>query len=175
MLAWHESVCCKKKENRKRLQANMSEFTEDRKAEILSVLHKITEDDREKFNAYHDIHHALMDACNCRIPEDQVLREREGLVRFLKKKMVDHEVHGRVHERLTKVVENLQPTDSFPTTSHFYRAFDTPEEYNDALRGSHYLAKGIITERLQEEGTAPGKRSRKDKGYCGDKHKKHSH
>jgi hypothetical protein len=59
----------KKKENRKRLQANMSEFTEDRKAEILSVSHKFTEEDREKFNAYHDIHHALMDACNCCIPE----------------------------------------------------------------------------------------------------------
>jgi hypothetical protein len=89
--------------------------------------------------------------------------------------MVDHEVHGRVHERLIKVVENLQPTDSFPTTNHFYRAVDTPEEYNDSLWGSHYLAKGIITERLQEGGIAPGKRSRKDKGYCGDKHKKHSH
>jgi hypothetical protein len=75
----------------------------------------------------------------------------------------------------SKVVENLQPTDSFPTTSHFYRAFDTPEEYNDALRGSHYLAKGIITERLHEEGTAPGKCSRKDKEYFCDKHKKHLH
>jgi hypothetical protein len=150
----------------------MGEFTEHRKAEILSVLNKITEDDREKFNAYNDIHHALINACYCRIPEDQVLLEREGLVRFLKMKMVDNEVHGHVHECLIKVVENLQPTDSFPTTSHLYRSFDTPEEYNNALWGSHYLAKGIITERLHEEGTAPGKRSRKDKDYCGDKHKK---
>jgi hypothetical protein len=35
MLVRYESICCKKEENRKRLQqANMSEFTEHRKAEI---------------------------------------------------------------------------------------------------------------------------------------------
>jgi hypothetical protein len=38
----------------------MSEFTEVRKVEILAVFQKITEDDKEKYNAYHDLHHALI-------------------------------------------------------------------------------------------------------------------
>ena len=54
----------------------MSEFTEERKAEILAVFQKITEDDKEKYNAYHDLHHALMEACWRQIPEDKVLPER---------------------------------------------------------------------------------------------------
>ncbi len=48
-----------------------------------------------------------MDSCNCRITENEILPEREDLLRFLHRKMVDHEVHGRTHERLVEVVESL--------------------------------------------------------------------
>jgi len=95
MLTQYENVCSKIRKEK------------DYRQEILSVLDKITEDDREKFNAYHHIHHALMDACYCCIPENKVLPERENLARFLKKKMLDHEVHGHTHERLIKLVKNL--------------------------------------------------------------------
>jgi hypothetical protein len=81
----------------------MSEFTKEKKAKALLVLKKILEEDRDKFHVYHDIYHALMDSCNCRITENEILPGREDLLRFLHRKMVDHEVHGRTHERLVAV------------------------------------------------------------------------
>jgi len=122
-----------------------------------------------------------MEACWCRIPEDQVLPEREDLQRFLKKKMADHEVHGRVHERLIKLVENLAPTDAYPTNSTLFKAFTDPKDYNDALRGNHYLAKGIMRENPNEDEVEAlsGKRSRKGSGETSElvlhKRQKHSH
>jgi hypothetical protein len=68
----------------------MGKFTGYRKAEILSILTKITEDDKDKFKVYHDIYNVLKDCCSCRIPDDKVLPEWEDLVRFLKKTMMDH-------------------------------------------------------------------------------------
>jgi len=50
---------------------------------ILSVLTKITEDDKYKFKVYHDIYHALMDSCSCHIPADKNLPEWEDLVRYI--------------------------------------------------------------------------------------------
>jgi predicted RNase H-like nuclease len=97
----------------------MSEFTKHKKA-------KITQDDKEKFNAYHDIHHAMMDACYCRIPGDKVLLERKDLERFHKKKMMDHEVHGCIHEYLIKLVDNLRATDAFPSGNRLFKAFNEP-------------------------------------------------
>jgi hypothetical protein len=67
----------------------MSEFTKEKKAKALLVLKKILEEDRDKFHVYHDIYHALMDSCNCRITENEILPGREDLLRFLHRKMVD--------------------------------------------------------------------------------------
>jgi len=134
----------------------MSEFTEERKAEILAVFKKITEDDKEQYNAYHDLYHALMEACWCRIPDDKVLPEREDLQRFLKKKMADHEVHG------------------YPTSGTLFRVFNDPKDYNDALRGNHYLAKGTLRrQRSDDEVEAnSAKWSRKGSGDTSEGHKK---
>jgi hypothetical protein len=69
---------------------------------------------------------------------------------------------------LGAIVHKRFKTDYLPSTSHLFKAFDDPKEYNDAVRGNHYLTKGIIMERLHEESAAPGKCLHKDKGYCGD-------
>ncbi len=42
----------------------MSEFTEADKAKVLSVLTKITEEDKDKYHVYHDIYHVLKDSKN---------------------------------------------------------------------------------------------------------------
>jgi hypothetical protein len=98
-----------------------SEFTEANKAEIASSLSKIIGEDRDKFHVYHDIYHDLKTSCNCVVPSDEVLPEREDLLRFAQKKMHDHEVHGRVHKRLLKVLENIPAVDTIPTSgSHFF-------------------------------------------------------
>jgi hypothetical protein len=55
----------------------MSEFTEADKDKVLSVLTKITEEDKEKYHAYHDIYHVLKDSCDCRIPENKILPEHK--------------------------------------------------------------------------------------------------
>jgi len=72
-------------------QSAMSEFTEEKKAKALLVLKKIVEDDKDKFHVYHDIYHAVMDSCNCRITGNEILPEREDLLHFLHRKMADHE------------------------------------------------------------------------------------
>jgi Zn-dependent peptidase ImmA (M78 family) len=61
----------------------MSEFTEEKKAKALLILNKIVEDDKDKFHVYHDVYHAVMDSCNSRITENEILPERENLLRFL--------------------------------------------------------------------------------------------
>jgi len=109
-----------------------SEFTEADKAKIASSLSKIIEEDRDKYHVYHDIYHVLKTSCSCVVPSDEVLPEREDLLRFAQKKMHDHEVHGRVHERLLKVMENIPAVDTIPDSgSHFFRYFTNPEEYEE--------------------------------------------
>ncbi len=118
-------------------QLAMSEFTEAYKAKVLSVLTKITEEDKEKYHVYHDIHHVLKESCDCRIPDNKILPGREDLLRFLHKKMLDHEVHGRVHERLIQLVENLPAVDTFPAESSLFHVFNDPEDYAETHRGHH--------------------------------------
>jgi hypothetical protein len=91
--------------------------------------------------------------------------------------MADHEVHGRVHERLIKLVENLASTDAYPTSGTLFRVFNDPKDYNDALRGNHYLAKGILRrhqsdDEVEEESA---KRSHKGSGDTSEGHKKQKH
>jgi hypothetical protein len=62
-----------------------SEYTEADKAKILSVLSKIVKGDKDKYHVYYDIYHVLKDSCDCRVPEDKILPEREGLLCFLQK------------------------------------------------------------------------------------------
>jgi hypothetical protein len=137
----------------------MSEFTEADRAKVLSVLTKITEDDKEKYNVYHDIYHVLKESCNCRIPENKILPGREDLLHFLHKKMLDHEVHGRVHERLIQLVENLPAADTFPAESSLFRVFRDPEDYAEALRG-HHLCGAETLESLKLSPSRTKKRSR---------------
>ncbi len=110
-----------------------SEFTEADKTKIAPSLSKIVEKDRDKFHVYHDIYHVLIKtSCNCVVPSDEVLPEREDLLCFAQKKMHDHEVHGCVHERLLKVMENIPAVDTIPASgSHFFRYFKDPEEYEE--------------------------------------------
>jgi hypothetical protein len=57
------------------------------------------------------------------------------LLRFVQKKMHDHEVHGRIYERLLKVMEKIPAADTMPATgSHFFRYFNEPEEYEEYLK-----------------------------------------
>jgi hypothetical protein len=67
-------------------QSAISEFTEADKAKVLSVPTKITEEDKDKYHVYHDIYHVLKDSCDCRIPENKILPEREDLLCFCKGK-----------------------------------------------------------------------------------------
>jgi hypothetical protein len=115
----------------------MSQFTEADRAKVLSVLTKITKEDKDKFHVYHDIYHVLKESCDCRIPENEILPGREDLLRFLHRKMLDHEVHGRVHERLIQLVENLPAVDTFPAESGLFCVIRDPEDYAEALRGRH--------------------------------------
>jgi hypothetical protein len=41
--------------------------------------------------------------------------------------MLDHEVHGRVHERLIQLVENIPAVDTFPAESRLFRVFNEEE------------------------------------------------
>jgi hypothetical protein len=84
----------------------MSEYTEADKAKTLSVLSKIIKEDKDKYHVYHDIYHVLKDSCDCRVPEDKVLPEKADLLRFLQKKIHDHECHGLVHERLAASLQS---------------------------------------------------------------------
>jgi hypothetical protein len=137
----------------------MSEFTEEKRAKALLVLNKIIEEDKDKYHVYHDIYHALQDSCNCRIPENKILPGREDLVRFLHKKMLDHEVHGRVHERLIELVENLIAVDTIPAESSLFHVFRDPEDYAEALRG-HHLCGAETLESLKLSPSRTKKRSR---------------
>jgi hypothetical protein len=96
----------------------MSEYTEANKAKILSVLSKISEEDKDKYHVYHDIYHVLKDSCDCRVPEDKILPEQADLLHFLQKKMHDYECHGLIHEHLVKLVESL-PTCNPPCQKPF--------------------------------------------------------
>ncbi len=140
-------------------QLSMSEFTEADWAKVLSVLTKITEEDKDKYHVYHDIYHVLKDSCDCRIPDSKVLPGREDLLRFLHRKMLDHEVHGRVHERLIQLVENLPAADTFPAESGLFRVFNDPKDYAEAPCGRHLCG----TETLESLKLSP---SRTKKRSC---------
>jgi hypothetical protein len=126
-------------------QLAMSDFTEADKAKVLSTLMKITEEDKDKYHVYH----ILKDPCNCRIPDSKILPEQEDLLHFLQKKMLDHEVHGRIHERLIQLVENIPAADTFPAESHLFHVFNDPKEYEEALHGCDHLCGAEMLESLQ--------------------------
>jgi hypothetical protein len=146
----------------------MSEYTEADKAKILSVLSKIIKEDKDKYHVYH----VLKDSCDCRVPEDKILPGKADLLRFLQKKIHDHECHGLVHERLVKLVENLPTVDAIPPLgSHFYRFFNYSEHYNEFLHGNTSILRAEMLPLTKESTTK--KRSREDKGDE-DVHKKSS-
>jgi hypothetical protein len=92
-----------------------------------------------------------MAACDCHVQVNKILPQPEDLLRFMKKKMLDHEILGQVHERLIKVVKNLTTVDSFTDQSHPFKIFNDPEEYEDALQGCHYLYGAEHLESSREE------------------------
>ncbi len=51
--------------------------------------------------------------------------------------MVDHEVHGRTHERLVEVVESLIAVDTIPAESSLFRVLKDPKDYAEAIHGHH--------------------------------------
>ncbi len=69
-------------------------------------------------------------------------------MRFLQRKMLDHEVHGRVHERLIQLVENLLAADTVPAESGLFRVFNHPKEYEEVFCGRHHLFGGDMVESL---------------------------
>jgi len=140
-----------------------SEYTEADKARILSVLSDIIKEDKDKYHVYHDIYHVLKDSCDCKVPDSKILPEREDLLRFLQKKMHDHECHGLVHERLVKLVGNLPTADAFPSSrSHFYRFFNDSEHYNEFLHGNISVL-GAEMLPIAKESISSKKRSRDNK------------
>ena len=151
----------------------MTEFTEEKKAKALLVLKKIVEDDKDKFHVYHDIYHAVMDSCNCRITENEILPEWEDLLHFLHRKMVDHEVHSCTHERLVKVVENLVAVDTVPAESSLFQLLKDPKDYAEAIHGrNHYLAETLESLQIPSPRTSSKKRSRRDETEKGEHNKK---
>jgi hypothetical protein len=139
----------------------MSEFTEADKAKAISAFTKIIKEDRDKYHAYHDIYHVLKDSCDCRVPEDKILPEKADLLRFLQKKIHDHECHGLVHERLVKLVESLPAVDTIPPAgSHFHRFFTDTEHYNEFLQGHSVLGAEMLPITME---SISKKRSREDK------------
>jgi calcineurin-like phosphoesterase family protein len=52
------------------------------------------------YQAYSDVYDVLKDCFDRHVSEHKILPEREDLLQFIKKKMVDHEIHGHVHECL---------------------------------------------------------------------------
>jgi len=141
----------------------MSEFTEADKVTVLSTINSIIQEDKDKYHAYHDIYHVLKGSCDCKVPDDKILPEREALLRFLQKKMADHECHGLVHERLVKVVENLPTADAIPPAgSHFYRFFNDSVDYNEFLHGNNHVLGAELLETVKD--SIGKKRSREDKG-----------
>jgi hypothetical protein len=111
------------------------EFTAFKKAKVLEVLTKIVHEYKEKYHVYH----VLKDTCNCRVPGGKIFPEREDTLQFVNKKMVDHEVHGYVHECIIKLVDNLQAVDAFPARSQLFQVLNDPEVYEDAHWGHQYL------------------------------------
>jgi hypothetical protein len=103
----------------------MSKFTEANRAKVLSTFNRVIEEDKDKYHAFHDIYHVLKDSCDCRVPDSKILPEREDLLHFLQKKMMDYEVHGLVHERLIKMVENLPAADTIPPAIAICFVFST--------------------------------------------------
>ena len=140
----------------------MSEYTKADTAKILSVLSKIIKEDKDKYHVYHDIYHVLKDSCDCRVPEDKVLPEKADLLRFLQKKIHDHECHGLVHERLVKLVENLPTVDAIPPSgSHFYRFLTESEHYHEFLHGNSSVLGAEMLPIIKE--STSKKRSREEK------------
>ena len=73
-------------------------------------------------------------------------------MQFIKKKMADHEIHGRVHECLIKVVEDLPTASEFPADANvLWCVLKDPEEYHDALQGHHHLFGSEALESLRDE------------------------
>jgi hypothetical protein len=85
---------------------------------------------------------------------NEIFTKIEYLLRFIKKKMVGHEIHGRIHERLIKVVENLLAASEFPVGNVMWRVFKDPEEYEDKLQGHNYLFGSEVLESLLDERNA---------------------
>jgi hypothetical protein len=138
----------------------MSEFTKEKKAKALLAFKKIIEEDKDKFHAYHDIYHAVMDSCNCRITENEILPGREDLLHFLHRKMVDHEVHGRTHERLVAVVENLVAVDTVPAESSLFRILKDPKDYAETIHDrNRYLADTLESLQIPSPSSSNKKRS----------------
>ena len=129
---------------------------------VLSTFNKIIKEDKDKFHAYHDIYHVLKDSCDCKVPDSKILPEWEDLLRFLGKKMADHECHVLVHEHLVKVVDNLPAADTIPSAgSRFYNFLTDSKHYNDFRRGRNVLG-AEMPETVQD--SIDKKRSREDKG-----------
>jgi hypothetical protein len=92
----------------------------------------------------------LKDSCDCRVLDSKILPEWEDLLHFLQKKMMDHEVHGLIHERLIKLVENLPAVDTVPPTSHLFRVFNDSKDYNEFLHGCNHALGAEMLETVKE-------------------------
>jgi hypothetical protein len=92
----------------------MNKFMEADRAKVLLTFNKIIQEEKDKHHAYHDIYHVLKSSCDCSVPEDKILPEQADSLRFLQKKIHDHECHGLVHERLMKLVKRLPAVDTVP-------------------------------------------------------------
>jgi hypothetical protein len=139
-----------------------NDYTEADKSKLLSALSDIIKEDKDKYHVYHDIYHVLKNSCDCRVPEDKILPEKAHLLRFLQKKIHDHECHGLIHERLIKVVENLPTVDAIPPSgSHFYRFFTESEHYHEFLHGNSSVLGAEMLPIIKE--STSKKRSREEK------------
>ncbi len=139
-----------------------NDYTEADKSKLLSALSDIIKEDKDKYHVYHDIYHVLKNSCDCRVSEDKILPEKAHLLRFLQKKIHDHECHGLIHERLIKVVENLPTVDEIPPSgSHFYRFFTESEHYHEFLHGNSSVLGAEMLPIIKE--STCKKRSREEK------------
>jgi hypothetical protein len=109
---------------------------------------------RKKNHVYHNSYHVLKDSFDFRDPGDksQVLPEQEDLLCILQKKMLEHEVHRCIHERLIKVVESILEVDTIPAISLLFHLLHDPKEYEEALHDHHHLCGVAMLESIQASG-----------------------
>ncbi len=129
-------------------------ITKERKDEIILSLRKFIVDNDDKVALYDEIYHHVEELVPRRVPQGEVLREKEDVLRFIRYQRHKQEVKKKNNEKLLAVVQAL------PTTS------DNHEEGDEDLRGRHHMSGEEILQ-LYNTSQKPAKRQRDNESNTG--------